>query len=319
MADNQDKPILVLGGTGHYGQHIVRSLVDKGAAVRVLSRNAVQAREILGDAPEIFEGDITSRESYAGALEGVKAAVISVSAFSPKLIRKLELIEKDSILEFLTEAKKEGLKRMVYISIYDIRTDLPEGAHQESARIKSAVESALASSDFNWTVLGAPPSMELFFTLIRGSNMMVPGGGPPALPAISPVDLGEIAAQAVLREDLSGKRFRLAGPEALSFPEAADRISTVLGKSIKVRAIPLILPNMARIITRPLTLFSDTIFFINQMLGFVTLLNDFPQDISAEASNDHKILLDTFDYHPTSLEMEARNRGKGRGARGNSG
>ena len=52
--------VLVVGGAGHYGRHIVRSLAQRGAAVRVLSRDAASARSLLGKVPEIIEGDIMS-------------------------------------------------------------------------------------------------------------------------------------------------------------------------------------------------------------------------------------------------------------------
>jgi uncharacterized protein YbjT (DUF2867 family) len=315
MSDTQSKPILVLGGTGHLGRHVVRNLLGKGASVRVLSRNADNARKILGDLPEIVEGDIRSRESIIEALNGVRAVIISVSAFAPRLIRKFTLIERDSVLLVLAEAEKVGVSRIVYISAYDIRKDISEYMQRvlglEVARIKREIENALAGSNFNWTVLGAPPSMEIFFAMIRGSTMMVPGGGPAALPTVSPVDVGEIAAQTVLRDDLHGKRFRMVGPEAISFPQAAERISNVVGKTIRFRKIPLLLPKIARVITRPFTPFSDVILFINQMLGFIQLLNQFPQDIIAEVPEVHRLLLDTFDYVPTTLEMEAQRWSKG--------
>ena len=56
--------IVVFGGTGYYGRHIVRSLIHKGEAVKVLSRDKARAKKILGDKPEIIEGDITRKESY---------------------------------------------------------------------------------------------------------------------------------------------------------------------------------------------------------------------------------------------------------------
>ncbi|MBU0704677.1 MAG: NAD(P)H-binding protein, partial [Chloroflexi bacterium] len=62
-SEKTSAPILVLGGTGHYGKNIVKSLLAKGQPVRVLSRNAADAREVLGDEAEIVEGDITSRKS----------------------------------------------------------------------------------------------------------------------------------------------------------------------------------------------------------------------------------------------------------------
>lgn len=306
MDNGEEKPILVLGGTGHYGRHIVQSLVRKAAPVRVLSRNAGHARKILGEVPEIVEGDITAKDSVTETLNGVGRAIISVSAFAPKLIRKLKLIERDSVLEVLAEAERTGVSRIVYISTYSTSQDLPRGVNLETARIKSEVENALARSNFNWTVLGAAPSVEIFFAMIRGDTMIVPGGGPPALPTVSPVDVGEIAAQAILRDDLSGKRFRMVGPEAISFTEAAKRISSIAGRTIKFREIPLVLPKIAYAVTWPLTPFSDALLYVNQMLGFIKLLNQFPQDLAAGVPEVHRLLLETFRYVPTSLEMEAQ-------------
>ena len=297
-------PILVLGGTGHYGRNIVRSLLEKGQPVRVLSRNATNAHRVLGDGVEIVEGDITSREAVTKALKEVQAVVISVSAFSPKLVRQLRLIERDAVLMVLDEAQKAGVSRVVYVSVYDIKQDLLKRLNLdlETARIKQEVETALARSGFNWTVLGAPPSMETFFAMIRGDTMMVPGGGPPALPTVSPVDVGEIAAQTVLKDDLRGKRIRMVGPEAISFPEAAKRISAATGRNIRFCRIPLIPLNIASIVTWPINP------FLRLLYGHVKLMNNFPQDIAAQVPQDHQWLVDTFDYAPVTLEMEARRR-----------
>lgn len=152
----------------------------------------------------------------------------------------------------------------------------------ESVEIKQFVENALAASKFNWTVLGAPPSMEIFFAMIRGDTMIVPGCGPPALPTISPVDVGEIAAQAVLRNVLVGKRIRMVGPEAISFPEAAERIAAVRGRNIKFRNLPLFPLRIASIISRP--------FFpyLHHILESVRLMNHFPQGLVSEVVKDHK-------------------------------
>lgn len=312
MSDVRNKPILVLGGTGHYGRHIVQSLLEKGLSVRVLSRGTEKARKILGADPEIVKGDITARESIIEIVTGVSAIIISISAFTPRSIRKFELIEKGSVLSVFAEAEKAGVSRIVYISAYDTRQDVSEYMQRVIGlgilKIKPEVERALANTNLNWTVLGAPPSMEIFFAMIRGKAMMVPGGGPPALPTISPVDVGEIAAQAVVRYDLSRKRFRMVGPDAISFPDAAKRISAVFGKTIKFRKIPLLLPKIARVITRPFTPVNDMILFVNQALGFIQLLNQFPQDIVAEVPEAHRILMDTFDYVPTTLENEALRR-----------
>lgn len=299
---SKETPILVLGGTGHYGRHIVKSLQEKGQQVRVLSRNAANARRILGDEAEIVEGDITSRESVVEALEGVKAVVISVSAFTPKLIRKLELIERDSVLMVLEEAQNAGISRIVYLSGYALRRGLVEELDLAFGRIKLEIETALAQSDFSWTVLGEAPSMEVFFAMIRGEKMIVPGGGPPALPTVSPVDTGEIAAQTALREDLGGRRIRVTGPEAISFPEASRRISAVTGKRLEFQKIPLFPLRVASLVTWP---FNP---YLWHLVGSARLMNRFPQDLAAQVPEDHRWLVDTFSYTPTTLEMETRRR-----------
>ena len=119
--------------------------------------------------------------------------------------------------------------------------------------------------------------------------MIVPGGGPPALPTISSHDVGEIAAQAVLRNDLQGRRFRLPGPEALSFPEAARRISSLTRNPVRFMKIPLL----------PLRIASLLILPVNPFLRYVywslKLLNHFPPDIAAEVPRDHQLLRETFD------------------------
>ncbi len=297
------QPILVLGDTGHYGRHIVSSLVEKGEPVRVLSRNEPNACQVLGDRPEIIMGDITSYESVRTSLNGASAVVISVSAFKWKTIRHMDLVERDSVLTVLEEAPNAGIERVVYLSGYELREDVLERLNlRQFARIKLELESALSKSNLNWTVLGCPPSMELFFAMLREDTMMVPGGGPPALPTISPVDVGEIAAQAVLRDDLRGKRIRLTGPEALSFPEAARRISAVMGKPIKFRRIPLTPLKIAAALSRP---FNP---FLQHLLWAIKLFNHFPQDVAAEVPAAHRMLLETFNYAPTTLEMEIRRR-----------
>jgi uncharacterized protein YbjT (DUF2867 family) len=299
--------VLVLGGTGHYGRHIVQNLLAKGFPVRVLSRDPFKARQILGDQPQITAGDVISIQSIPEIFNDVTTVIIALSAMTPKLIRKLSLIERDAVLSVLDLARRRGVRRIVYLSGYEMRPSVIDELDLEVGRIKLEVERALANSDFDWTVLGAAASMEIFFAMLRGNRMLVPGGGPPALPTVSPVDVGEIdvgeiAAQTVLREDLGGKRIRVTGPEAVSFPDAAKRISEVTGKPITFAKIPLMPLRIASVVTRPFTP------YLRHLMGFVRLLNQFPQDLAALVPQDHQWLVSTFDYTPTTLEMEAQRR-----------
>lgn len=302
-------PILVLGGTGHYGQHIVRALLARGDSVRVLSRTRTSARDLLGSDIEVVEGDVTVQADVDRALEGSRGVIIAISAMSPALIDRMAEIERDAVIAVFERARVAGVTRMVVISVYDIDLELAQSLGIASARLKWDVERALGSSELNWTVLGAPPSIEIFFAFIRGgTRMIVPGGGPPKMPNIAPQDLGVIAAQAVNREDLSGTRFRLAGPDLPSFAEAAAQIGEVRGQRITFVGIPLLFPMLARMLMWPLSWFSARFRYIRTILNYVRLLRAFPHD---HAHADHQRLMDTFEYQPTTLVAEARRRLEG--------
>ncbi len=294
--------ILVIGGTGHYGQHIVRALLNKDIPVRVLSRNKEKALLILGKDPllEIIEGNILDQVVLTTSLQDCSAIVIAVSAFNRKTIRQLRLIEHDSILKLFQIASERHIQRIVYISVYE--KPVPD-IKMESGKIKYAIEEALEQSTFDYTILGAPPSIEIFFSLIRGGKMRVPGGGPSSLPNISPLDLGEIAAQAVLVTKLPQKRYRLAGPSAPSFPEAAERISKVIGKEIPFGKIPLFPLKVAVKIT---SLLRPIMPYISQLLPFILLLNSFESEIALQVEKDYQLLQNTFNYTPHTLEDHAR-------------
>ncbi len=300
---SQDKPIAVFGGTGHYGTKIVQSLIAKGQPARVLSRNADRARETLGEEPEIIEGTLTSTDDIIQTLSGAGAVVIAVSAWTRYSIKQIKAIERDAVLTIFAEAKNTGIDRVVYLSGYDLREDVLRDLNLlKFGEIKMEIERTLQESDFNWTILGCAPSMDLLFAFARNGKMSVPGGGPPGIPTINRNDVGKIAAQTVLRNDLSGQRLRVTGPEALSFPEAAERIGQITGEPIQFVKVPLLPLNIISLVLWPFNPYLRYIFWS------VKLLNNFPQSLAQRVPQDHQHLLDNFDYTPTTFEMEAKRR-----------
>ena len=63
--------ILVTGGTGTLGRHVVPQLRDAGCDVRVLSRRSRAAAEGI----EYVTGDLTTGEGIEAAVEGVEIIV----------------------------------------------------------------------------------------------------------------------------------------------------------------------------------------------------------------------------------------------------
>ena len=295
--------IIVYGGTGFYGRKVVAKLIAKGQSVKVVTRNSENAKSIIGDDVEIFEGDVTEKGTIEKSLKNVSAIVICLSAMSNKLIRKMKAIERDAVLEIMDQAKKANILRLVYMSGYEMRKQLLDDLKiPEFGEIKIEVEAKIRQSDFNWTILGDAPAFEIFFAFINKGRMAVPGGGLNAFPTISSEDVGEITAQVVMRDDLNGKRIKLTGPQAYSFPDVAKLISEISGKRIQHMTIPLFFINMVSFLLLPFTP------FVRYLYKSLKMLNNFPTDLAEDVPKDHKLLRELFDYEPVTLEMEINRR-----------
>ena len=118
--------VVVFGATGNYGQHIVNSLMKRSIPTRVVTRNRNKAVELFSDygdqientTLELFEGDVLSENTVIESLKGAETVIISLSAFNRKQIKKAWEIEYDATLNIMDEAKKQGISRLIYISVF---------------------------------------------------------------------------------------------------------------------------------------------------------------------------------------------------------
>jgi len=298
--------IVVYGGTGYYGRSVVKRLINKGESIRVVSRNRESAKKIFSDNVDIFQGDVTNIETIIRSLEGVDRVVICLSAMSRKLIRQMKAIEGDAVFNIIEEAEKAGISRLVYMSGYEMREQLLKKLKiTDFGAIKIAVETKIAKSSLNWTILGDAPAYEIFFAFLKNGRMTVPGGGFKAIPSISAEDVGEITAQTILRDDLNRQRLKLTGPHAYSFPEVAAIISEISGRKVKHIAIPLSIINIVSFVLIPF------IPFVRYLYKSLIMLNNFPEDLANEVPEEHKKLIETFKYESVTMEMEIQKRMKG--------
>jgi uncharacterized protein YbjT (DUF2867 family) len=277
----------------------------KSCEVRVVTRNKERALQKFGSQIDIFEGDVTNSATIKGALQDMDVVVLCLSAIHVKLIRKMKLIERDAILAIIDEAEKQNVSRLIYMSGYEMREDILHKLNiKEIGIYKIEVEKRIRASNLNWTILGDAPAFDLFFQFLRNNKVAIPGGGFKQIATISPEDVGEITAQAILRTDLGGQRLKLTGPQAISFPDFAELVSQITGKPVKHMSIPLPIVKIVSFLAYPITPF---VRFIYKTL---LLLNNFPEDLAAEVPVEHKKLIDLFDYKSVSIQEEIETRFK---------
>lgn len=135
------KRYLVTGGAGFIGSHLVESLLDDGAFVRILDNFCSGRRENLPDARklgrgtlEITEADVRDRAKVAEAMREIEvvfheAAFVSVPESMERPDECLDVnVTGTSIV--LEEARKAGVRRAVIASsaaVYGDGAELPLG------------------------------------------------------------------------------------------------------------------------------------------------------------------------------------------------
>ncbi|HWP85061.1 MAG TPA: hopanoid-associated sugar epimerase [Terriglobia bacterium] len=110
--------ILVTGGTGFVGHHVVRRLAQEGFPVRVLARPASPLQLLRGVAAEIVRGDLTDPESLRAAVTGC-TAVFHVAADYRLWARHPQELYRSNVEgteRLLQAARQAGVAKVVYTS-----------------------------------------------------------------------------------------------------------------------------------------------------------------------------------------------------------
>ncbi len=110
--------VLVTGGTGFIGNHVVRLSLEKGEEVRVMVMPGEDRSPLAGMDVEFVEGDLLRPESLRGALAGCSrlyhlAALFAVWTRDPHLHNKVNVAGTRAMMQ---AAMAAGVEKVVYTS-----------------------------------------------------------------------------------------------------------------------------------------------------------------------------------------------------------
>lgn len=257
--------VLVLGGTGFIGRHLVRKLVEAGHGVRVMSRNAgATGFDDMGGRVDIFEGRTASRDDMLAALDGIDTVYHLARAYGDnydEYYRNDVLVTKQ-IAECCLE---KSIRRLIYTGTIDSYfAGKLNGAITEStgldpdidkrndyARAKAAGEAMLmemhrekglplvivrpgivigsGGSPLHWGV-GMWPA---------GSVVSLWGDGKNKLPIVLVEDVADGLLAAMDAEGIEGESFNLIGEPLLSAREYLDACRECAGIDFQTHATPI--------------------------------------------------------------------------------
>ena len=217
-------PILVIGATGSTGSETVRLLIEKGSAVRALTRDLARAATL----PELQRAEIVLGDSSRPETLGDVFAGIEKLYLVPPTLPAWDRVQ----LGLIETARKAGVKHVVRLSAIGVSADAPSMSSSFHWQGERALEQSgmafthvRANSFFQNCLLDAPTIKHegRFYSCVGGTRFA----------KVDTRDIATVAAAALTEEGHAGQTYEVTGPEALTYVDMADRLSRALGREIE--------------------------------------------------------------------------------------
>jgi nucleoside-diphosphate-sugar epimerase/predicted dehydrogenase len=253
----QIKPtVLVVGGSGFIGRHLVQALAAKGIGVRVSTRNArAAARALAGVAAELAQGDPADPHHIDAALEGIEAVYHLAKADDDVAVTR----------NIALRALAKGVGRFVYTGTIDSYYAAERGAvitddtpldpkiHRRNpyARAKAASEAllmelhrtqALPVVIFRPGIViggGAPAAHWGVGRFLSDTRLELWGEGRNPLPFVRVEDVAAALVLALDKPEIEGQSFLLTDAPLLSARDYVAAVSAACGTQLRARPTPV--------------------------------------------------------------------------------
>jgi NADH dehydrogenase len=226
--------VLVTGGTGFVGPHVVHALRARELDVRALVRKPDRATRLTAWGVELVTGDVTSYASLRAACEGADTVVHLVAIIRGKPA-DFERVMSQGTRNVVAAAQDAGVRRFVLASALGLdersKDAVPYFASKwemERAVRDSGLDHVIFRSSF---VFGRDGGVLPTFVRLARFAPVTPiiGSGKRRLQPIWIEDLAEYYARAVDEQAATNRTFELGGPDAVSWNEFWVRLKRVLG------------------------------------------------------------------------------------------
>jgi len=237
--------LLILGGTGFIGPHLVRHAMSRGHQVTIFTRGRRQA-----DLPEGVTHLIGDRNGQLGALEGKRwDAVIDDSATNPDWVKQSTQLLKDAAQQYLFTSStgvyypylRRGMDESspVRAEAQDPK-DLSESYGVKKVQCERATQAAFGDGAIivrPTYIVGPGDTTDRFpywpVRLARGGETLAPGHKDDPVQIIDVRDLVELMVKLI--EDRRGGVYNAAGPErTLTFARFLDVAMRAVGSSSRL-------------------------------------------------------------------------------------
>jgi NADH dehydrogenase len=249
--------ILVTGGSGFVGGHVVHELRGRDLPVRCLVRDLRRGAKLAAWGCELVAGDMTDPAGIRRAVEGCDT-VVHLVAIRQGREEQFRRVMVDGTRDLLAAAQSAGVRRFVHMSALgtsEATKDLVPyyRAKWESEELVRA--SGLGYVIFRPSFVFGPDGgiLPTFLKLARLTPVTpIIGSGRQRIQPIWAGDVAKYFAEGSQRDDVSGRVFELGGPEAVSWNEFWSRLKRARGLRRRSIHVPVGLMRVNALITERL-------------------------------------------------------------------
>jgi uncharacterized protein YbjT (DUF2867 family) len=249
--------ILVTGGTGFVGGHVVHALRADDKPVRALVRDRRRAAKLESWGVELAEGDVTNSASLRSALAGVDAVVhlVGIRQGRPEQFQRVMV---DGTRSLIAAAGEQGIRRFVLMSALGTSEETKDVVPYYGA--KWQMERDVEASGIPYVIFrpsfifGRDGGILPTFAKLARLTPVTPivGNGRQRIQPIWADDVGAYFTQAVDSEAAVNRLFELGGPDAVTWNEFWERLKRARGMRRPSVHVPVALMRINALVTERL-------------------------------------------------------------------
>ena len=220
--------ILVIGGTGQVGSHLVDLLINNDRNFKLLARSPEKQEKLAEQGINSIIGAVGDEASLKFALAGIEQ-VFLLTSNDPEMF--------DSQKQLIDLAIETGIRKIVRLSAEPADADCDMGMYSEHGKI----DNYLIEADIDHVILRPTYFLQNMAVMhggfIKENNMFAQYLGETKIPMIDTRDIAEAAFYTLQSDQFNNATYYLTGPKTVSFADFATALSDKLQRKISYQNI----------------------------------------------------------------------------------
>ncbi|MGH9352033.1 MAG: SDR family oxidoreductase [Terriglobia bacterium] len=263
--------VLVAGATGYLGRFVAREFKEHGYWVRALARNPEKMKSagpvlepaIYDLVDDVFVAEVTKPETLRGACEDVEVVFSSIGITRQRQGFSYMDVDYQGNKNLLDLALAASVRKFIFVHVLNAQAlDFLENMQAKQKFVEDLRKSGMACAVI--CPNGFFSDMSEFLRMALRGTVYLIGDGDRKINPIHGEDLARVCVDAVTGDT---EEIPVGGPVVYTYQEIAETAFSVLGKTPRIRRVPVWMARSAAAALRP---FSKRLYGIAAALTIMT-------------------------------------------------